>query len=366
MPRWNNSLEDNIKIVMDTVIKNLKPNLYQQLLTETVNSNINNSKKVIEQFLRSRLNLTNTLSKHTKGYWLQRGWSADEAYVKSKENKQKNCKSVYSKEFWLEKINPATGTFYTPTEADFERNCRRPIRKEYWIKQGFSEIDAIRLAKETKDQNNKQGSKNSATSSVRRITSKRCIEYYTSRGSSAEEATQLVSDSQRYFSKRICIEKYGESEGVKIWQNRQTAWQAKLNAKSVEEKARINRAKLSKGITVSKAEKIIVKELVNFGIIASTQFTLFQGNKKQFVYDIMYNNKIVEYNGDFWHSNPAVYKENYLNPRTKLLAKDRWKKDQEKIQFAIDHGYKVLVIWESEFKQNQKETINKCIQFLTQ
>ena len=39
--------------------------------------------------------------------------------------------------------------------------------------------------------------------------------------------------------------------------------------------------------------------------------------------------------------------------------------DQIKLQYAKDHGYDVLVVWEREFKSNKDEIIKKCIQFLT-
>jgi G:T-mismatch repair DNA endonuclease (very short patch repair protein) len=336
------------------------------MLSEVLESDIDNNKKLIEHFIRVRLGLTTKLSKHTSGYWLSRGWDASEAYVKSKENKQKNNKSVYSQEFWTSKINPATNTYYTVDEADFERNSRRPIRKEYWIKKGYTEEDSIRLAVETKNKNNKSGAISSKSSVVRRITSKRCVEYYIARGFSIDEAKKLLSNNQKFFSKKICIEKYGEVEGIEIWKRRQDRWQATLNSKSEQEKARINRSKLSKGITVSKAEKLIVERLLTSGIKVETQFSLLQQNKKQYVYDIMYNKKIIEYHGDFWHPNPKYYSEDFINPRTKISAKNKWDLDQQKLQFARDNGYNVLVVWESEFKKNQDETIKKCIQFLTQ
>lgn len=366
MPRWNNNLESNCKDIMDNIIKNISPDVYQQLLFEILDSNIENNKKIIEKFLRNKLNLVTTVSKHTKGYWLSRGWTSDEAYVKSKENKQKNCKSVYSQKTWLEKINPASGSYYTPNEADFERNSRRPIRKEYWINKGYSEIEAELLAITAKDTNNKKGADASATTELRKITSNRCIEYFTIRGVTVEEAKLLISENQKHFSKEICIQKYGEIEGLKIWQTRQDNWQDTLNAKPTEEKARINRLKLSKGISVSAAEKIILSEIKKIIPTAGSQFTLCKLDKKQFVYDIVANNKIIEYNGDFWHSNPTKYSPEYINPRTKLKAADKWNIDQQKLQYARDQGYEVLVVWESDFKKNKEEVIKQCIQFLTQ
>ncbi len=367
MPRWNNSLEDNCKFVLDNIIKNIHPIMHQITLSDIISANLENNKKVIELYIRSKLGITSTLSRKTKQYWISRGWSNDEAYIKSKENTQKNTKSVYSREFWLERINPTTGINYTIDEADFERNSRRPIRKEYWIQKGYTDQEAETLALESKNNNNKLGAKSSSTSIVRNVTSKRCTEYYTVRGYSIEEAKILVSNGQKYFSKEICIKKYGEKKGLKVWQDRQNRWQNTLAAKPDEEKFRINRLKLSKGITVSKAEKIIFEQIKNIFPTVKHQFTLSdESNKKQYVYDINIDKKIIEYNGDFWHSNPSKYSSDFTNPRTKLKALDKWAIDAAKIKYAESQGYKVLVVWESDFKLNKEKVIKECIQFLTQ
>lgn len=351
---------------LDKKIKNLKPSfresMFNTLIDDPSINSIASCLEVIYQKLIPRSNLT----RKSKKYWIVRGWSADEAYIKSKENKQKNCKSIYSRQFWLEKINPATSKNYTIEEADFERNSRRPIRKEYWIKKGYTESESIDLALKTKDQNNKKGAAAVVNSEVRRITSKRCIEYYTARGFDEQEATKMLSESQKFFSKEICIKKYGQIEGEAIWSSRQQRWQATLSAKSSEEKARINRLKLSKGITVSKAEKILLEKIKLVVPDVVHQFTLFNSGKKQYVYDIMANKKIIEYHGDFWHSNPDMYESEYLNPRTKIRAVDRWALDDLKLKFAQQQGYEVLVVWENDFKKNKNEIIDKCIQFLTQ
>jgi hypothetical protein len=80
----------------------------------------------------------------------------------------------------------------------------------------------------------------------------------------------------------------------------------------------------------------------------------------------MANKKIIEYNGDFWHANPNIYPPNFINPRTKINAVDKWEIDRIKLQYAQDQGYEVLVVWESDFKKNKEEIIKQCIQFLTQ
>lgn len=266
------------------------------------------------------------------------------------------------------KINPNTNNLYTIEEADFERNSKRPIRKEYWMKQGIPEEEAQQLAVNTKNTNNKKGANANTNSTVRRVTSKRCVEYFTARGHTIEEATELVSKNQLYFSKEICIEKYGEEEGFKIWQDRQIAWQETISAKPAEELARINKLKLFKRGSVSSGETQLFEQLLAQGIMCSKQHAILKNEKSYYVYDIVYNNKIIEYNGDYWHASPKKYKADDIVklPNKITTAKEIWEKDNEKINFAQRQGYEVLVVWESNFKENKKEVLNKCIQFLTQ
>jgi hypothetical protein len=352
--------------VLDKKIKNLEPSNRANMASILLNSPAITSVAACMQVVYQDFIPRSKLTRKSEQYWLDRGWTHNESYVKAKENKQRGCRSVFSREFWLEKINPVTGIHYSESEADIERNSRRPIRKEYWIKKGHTESEAIDLALAAKSNNNKKGAVNSATSANRRVSSKRCIEYYTARGHSTEEAQLLVADSQRYFSKEICIQKYGEIEGLSVWQTRQDAWQETLNSKSPEEKARINRLKVSKGITVSKNEKIILEHIKSIYPAVTHQFTLFIDNQKSWIYDIQVNNKIIEYHGDFWHCNPLKYHPDYINPRTKCKASDKWYIDTQKIDFAISQGYNVMVVWESDFKSNKERILEQCMQFLAQ
>ena len=363
-------IEEKCKKILTDYIQNIKHDLYEIVLEELLSSNIDNTKKSIESFVRKRLDLTTKSARHTREYWEKRGWSSAESYIKAKENKLTNRISAFSREFWVEKINPQSGINYTIEEADFERNSRRPIRPEYWIKQGFSKCEADSLALAKKDTNNKTGAKNTVNSVVNRAKSKRCIEYFTTRGHTHNEAKLMVSAEQVTFSKEICIEKHGTPGGTVIWQQRQDIWQATLIAKSDDEKARINKLKLYKGGTVSKGEKLLLTELLANNIACRPQFPLLKQNKcNYFVYDMMFNNKIIEYNGDFWHANPAKY-DNHdilnLPGGKKIAAHEIWNKDFIKLQHSQSQGYEVLVIWESDFNKNKEAVIKRCIQFLTQ
>lgn len=65
-----------------------------------------------------------------------------------------------------------------------------------------------------------------------------------------------------------------------------------------------------------------------------------------------FSNIIIEVNGDYWHANPKLYKENDLIRRFGgyVKARDIWEKDLERIHYIEKLGYKVLVIWEDEIE----------------
>jgi very-short-patch-repair endonuclease len=61
--------------------------------------------------------------------------------------------------------------------------------------------------------------------------------------------------------------------------------------------------------------------------------------------DFMVSNKIIEFNGEYWHSKT---------------------KEDDKIRYSImkDLGYEVLVVEEKQYKENKLHTIKKCVDFI--
>ena len=77
-------------------------------------------------------------------------------------------------------------------------------------------------------------------------------------------------------------------------------------------------------------------------------------------------NKIIEYNGDYWHCNPKIYSSDFINKRMNRSTSDLWAKDQYKVEMANKLGYEVYTIWEYDYKHNKKKTIEECINYLNQ
>jgi len=82
------------------------------------------------------------------------------------------------------------------------------------------------------------------------------------------------------------------------------------------------------------------------------------------LYDISFGNKIIEYNGNFWHANPTMYDETYVCPYARLSFNEIRNRDNNKINTAIANGYDVMIVWESDYKSNPEKIIKQCIEFL--
>lgn len=187
--------------------------------------------------------------------------------------------------------------------------------------------------------------------------------YYTSRGKPEQEAKELLKQRQNTFTLEKCIERYGMAEGIETWETRQINWQETMKSKPKEEIQRINALKVGRGSSVSFAEKEIYNWLKNKGIDVKTQLQL-KYDRNYFMYDIYFQNKIIEYNGDFWHCNPQIYKKDYVNYRTKRTAEQIWDKDRKKFLVAEQQKYEVLTIWEKDYRNDKEKELHKCLNFL--
>ena len=184
-----------------------------------------------------------------------------------------------------------------------------------------------------------------------------------------EDATKKLKEIQHTFSLKLCIEKLGEEKGLQRWKDRQEKWQNTLKSKSQEEIKEINRKKSFNNPTNVKYSKFqleiceMLKPFFNDLRYGNDEIYLCE-DTRHFYYDICYRDKIIECNGTYWHCDPNIYDENFLNTRTGKTAKQTWELDEHKTNLAKNNGFEVLTIWEKEYNKNKEETIQKCITFL--
>ena len=148
-----------------------------------------------------------------------------------------------------------------------------------------------------------------------------------------------------------------------------------MDSKSDEEKMEILRKKtfankrysnISQELFFSIIENKTVDKKKCFFALLNEEKSLEHG-KDIFKPDFIYENKIIEFFGNYWHANPIFYSnfEKKIRRGTKKYSVESiWKIDEYRLNFFEKNGYEVLVIWEDDYRKEKKTTIKKCIEFL--
>ena len=210
-------------------------------------------------------------------------------------------------------------------------------------------------------------------------------------------------NSSRAQTLEKMIERHGEEIGVKKWKeycDRQAYTNTKAyfiqkygNALGTEKYIKVNKEKAVNNPEIL-AKKLDISIDDATDIIISRQKQFFTSNAEQefisaieskigslehttahrpfgkwssllntyVVYDIKHQDCIIEFNGDYWHANPKIYKDTALI-RGKL-ATDIQHRDMLKLKTAQDLGFRTLVVWESEYKQDKELTIQEVCKWI--
>ena len=152
---------------------------------------------------------------------------------------------------------------------------------------------------------------------------------------------------------RCFISAYGEKEGREIYEKY------------------LNGTKDRK--TYSKFSKIffdeLKQELTNNGVdvdvfYGDDEHWRWSKSKKIYFFDF-YIPKIklvIELNGDYWHCNPKIYREDYVHELRHLVAIEIWKIDEERENTIRDEmGLNLIVVWENDIRKNRKEIISSLV-----
>jgi len=81
-----------------------------------------------------------------------------------------------------------------------------------------------------------------------------------------------------------------------------------------------------------------------------------EGGKEYYADIVSFEKKlIVEFYGDYWHCHPKKYKEDFYHQKKKITAKEIWDLDAKRLETIASLGYKILIIWETNFKNGTWE-----------
>ena len=189
-------------------------------------------------------------------------------------------------------------------------------------------------------------------------------QYWLNLGFNDEEAIKKVTERQQTFTYEKCVEKYGSEKGGDKWKERQTKW-----LKSLVDSGKVfsGQSSIARGLFEILIEKCSLNTQ-NINTIDYNKEYRIDDVKNFYMYDftLVDKKKIIEYNGDIFHANPAKFKAgerpNPLNQ--KLTSEDIWLKDERKNKAAIDKGFEVLTIWDSDYRKNPETEIQKCVDFI--
>lgn len=130
----------------------------------------------------------------------------------------------------------------------------------------------------------------------------------------------------------------------------------------------------STGYNVSKQQidffSLVVPGLKE-GVVLEQEKRIIVPGKGYYIVDGFFAQKkiVIEYNGDYWHANPNIYGEDQLFSirGQKILAKDIWEKDRSRNESISEYlGFYVYVVWEKDFLNNKKETVEKLLEVLNE
>ena len=318
---------------------------------------VNKSKSVWRSRLFKKLNLKSFTPQSTN-YWIFRGYSNLEArdLVNSSRVTRKEPTPM-QKEFWIAKG-------LSVEESIYKIKTFRKTNREYWESRGYSTEESLDKIKEyQKDNSEKLKKKKGEKPELFEDIGWNQKKYWIKKGMTEEEAINKISGLQRTFSLEICVEKYGEEEGRKKWKDRQENWKSKV----FNEFTNIARgtSKMSSDFICDLVERINFEG--TFLYDREEKFINCPQRNRSFKYDFTYSEgrKIIEVNGDFWHCNPEIFKDDsQIHKITNKSVKDIREMDSYKIKLAEKHGYSVLSVWESDIRKERENSLNRCLEFL--
>jgi len=185
---------------------------------------------------------------------------------------------------------------------------------------------------------------------------------------------QSFTNTLQYF-----IERYGENLGVVKYKEVNLGKSVSVNPELLAEKLNIS---LESAIDIilsrnrysgSTWGSLLEKEFTNLLEINLKEKLEYSTFSKPFgkwspllnsyvIFDIKHNDCVIEFNGDYWHANPNIYKsDSIIRGKTANQIHER---DKLKKQTAINLGLRYMTVWESDYKQNKQQTINEVIKWM--
>lgn len=243
-----------------------------------------------------------------------------------------------------------------------QRKERSPMAIEFYQKKypDLSPTEHLQMLNEAK---------NHISGSIKNHTTR--LEYWIEKtGGDIEEAKELLKKRQTTFSLDICVSKLGYDAGIIRHTNRQIQWNGSI------------KSNLKCGY--SKVSNKFFDDILSHYKEEDKQYVYFNGHNGEYTvkdastgktyrldfYDSK-NNFIIEFQGDIYHGNPAIFTpDSYPHPFHKnqagWTAADIWKKDAIKKDISKNAlpGVKYLQLWESKYREDSTFCLEKVVKLI--
>lgn len=332
------------------------------------------------------VNLTDNLNIFSKNnidpqYYIDRGWSMDEALIKIKDRQNTisgsinfrqtatNDQIIKRKQTIVDKQNKSR-----KKNENFQKYLKTtafPTFPNYWMRKInpntqnlYTELEATKMIDAVKKNNAK---KSIVTKRLRdSFNSCRSVKGWLNRGFTIEEALAGVAIVQTTNSVSKYVEKYGLTVGVLKFKARQAKRLETLSKKTDEEKLALLMRKSSGFKKYSNASFVFFKNFItyletNLGLI---NLTYYYGPNEHFIYDrekkkiyfydfyIKELNFYIEFNGIKYHPNKDKLSKiewiNWKNPFSGITADDQYTIDQHKLKLVTASGGEIYIFWEQD------------------
>lgn len=129
----------------------------------------------------------------------------------------------------------------------------------------------------------------------------------------------------------------------------------KLKQMSTDELAAHYTKVLKGGIGfISKGQQELIDSLLDSGFIGNVQISNMNVDCCNHDFKI-----VVEYNGDAYHCNPKYWREGQYSTLIKMTAREKWQKDRNRYAVLRKMGYRVIVVWESDWLADKNSIIKR-------
>lgn len=396
---WNLSLKEVSRIShMFMVEEPVSYDIYKKvMLSNITNVNIDNEENLINKYglyvtryffvkenkIGAKLTKSSHLGFYGKNsiheqYYLDRGWNPEESkkLLNNRQGTMKLENIAISNNISLEEAkillkaktdNMQEKVRNNPNIENINKSKGKSRTVQFYVDKGHSLEEATLILRKIQQ---KAASSIDFTKDDRSHTQ---IGYWLKKGLTEREAVEKIKSIQNTFSLQKCILKHGKEKGTEVWEKRQARWQYNMKNKSVEEIYQINLKKFKANKNIfysnssfewfSKIEKLLKNDGIECECLYGKNELLLRNEKTVSFFDFyaIGSKLIIEFNGSHVHPDKKTLSpeqwQKWKNPFTKENADDCHIKDQKKINFAKEQGYKVIEIWDHALKSDPDLTL---------